>query len=87
MKCQTINNNKYADGYNNNKCSKCGKTHDAAKCSAAGMTCHICQKVGHYAKCCHNKKGGDSLITSLLVFQYGSGPQPNNLPQSWGLLT
>ena len=38
-----------------NKCSKCGRLHDFGKCPAKDKTCLICQKPGHFAKCCHDK--------------------------------
>ena len=38
-----------------NKCSKCGRLHDLGKCPAKEKPCLICQKPGHFAKCCHDK--------------------------------
>ena len=51
-----------------NKCNKCGKSHDVGKCPAKDKTCLICQRIGHFAKCCL-KKIGDNPITSHLVYQ------------------
>ena len=51
-----------------NKCSKCGRLHDFGKCPAKDKTYLICQKPGHFAKCCIIKIG-DNPVTSQLVLQ------------------
>ena len=38
-----------------NKCNKCGRSHDVGKCPAKYKTCLICQRTGHFAKCYHKK--------------------------------
>ena len=38
-----------------NKCNKCGRSHDIGKCPAKDKTCLICQRTGHFAKCCYKK--------------------------------
>ena len=38
-----------------NKCSKCGRFHVFGKCPAKDKACLLCQKPGHFAKCCHDK--------------------------------
>ena len=48
-----------------NKCSKCGRLPDSGKCPVKDKTCLICQKPGHFAKCCSDKDRRQSYHQSL----------------------
>ena len=37
-------------------CHNCGRRHKKGQCSAAGVTCYSCGKLGHYSKRCSNQE-------------------------------
>ena len=43
----------------NIECSRCGKGHQKYKCPAKEVTCHRCNKKGHYSSCCYSKVVGE----------------------------
>ena len=58
---------KVKNSYGNRKCSRCDLKHEPRQCRAYNTKCNLCNKTGHWAKCCRNKKFNVNELTSTKI--------------------
>ena len=47
--------------------SRCDLKHEPRQCIAYNTKCNLCNKTGHWAKCCRNKKYNVNEVTSTKI--------------------
>ena len=47
--------NKPSQKFNKKKCGRCDRIHEPRSCKAFNTKCNICNKLGHWAKCCKSR--------------------------------
>jgi hypothetical protein len=54
------------------KCNKCGMVHEYRRCPAYNRYCNVCNRLGHFAKCCREKRSVNYNDFSNDQFYYES---------------
>ena len=53
--------------YGNRKCARCDMKYELRKCRAYNTKYNLCNKIGHWVKCCRNKKYNVNEVTSTKI--------------------